>query len=230
MTAQIYKHDNQPAVDLELNLQGSPILARPRSELAGGLIQKQRNGPGQVPSSPPVLPDRGPRQAASEATTAALPQVVLQLPDLAVDAELVSGRVFDFSNIFSWIGIGLGAVVAVALIWSSPKAEKPPIDEAPTWQAPGTIGPRAPDPSRAATEAQQENQPGLSPPADEPMFDDGAKDGRQSAREAVAGERVQEPPVRTARGGESNWDGAAGHPRPGEAAPVGRIKNVTVPQ
>jgi len=179
--------------------------------------------------------------------------VVLQLPDLSVlDDETpgiwqwVAGRMF-------WVGITLGALFALWLIWSPKKAPPSTLDEAPSWSgnaAEVTSGNHANDspamslapafpasaPSimPASTSRPEEN---LEPPApaesgppaavDEPTFAPAPGDDISRAgpaREPLHVARREPPPA-----GEVKAQTGEAKAQPGEAVPTGRITNTLVP-
>ncbi len=140
-----------------------------------------------------------------------LPDVVLRLPDLFATPQALSWWSWLANQVF-WIGIVLGALLALALIWADRKPAPREMDEAPAW-----------------TSNHSAEHVDVSPPAD--FGDDGAPLAPDDAEPAPA---PASPDVRTARGGEAFWDGNSdGSPNragPGEAAPVGKIINTVVPE
>ena len=187
--------------------------------------------------------------ATSEAETAddsAVP-VVLQLPDLSVLADespgvwhWVAGRLF-------WVGITLGALFALWLIWTPKKTPPPALDEAPSWSghaaaATGgnqtndspamSVAPAFPGSAASITPASAApSEENLAPPApaesappaatdDEPTFAPAPGDDISRStppREPLHVARREPPPPGDVKG------------QPGEAVPTGRITNTLVP-
>ena len=242
MAPQIFRHDNQPTSDLDLNVPGSSILRSGREAVgspAGTSDLSKRQTMGVRAADSPVISRAGTRREFAPLSTAAatneLPPVILQLPDLSADSDSGSGRMFDLSSLLSWVGIGLGAAVAVALIWSGPNVARPDVehDEAPAWSTtePGSnaTGSQVTTPATKAGEATRPAGETESPAPD----GGGARGGRSRPRRhsmQATTATPSEAPVLTARGTDTTWDGSVSLARPGEAAPVGRIMNVTVPQ
>lgn len=173
--------------------------------------------------------------------------VVLQLPDLSVLADespgiwhWVAGRLF-------WVGITLGALFALWLIWTPKKAPPTTLEEAPSWSgnaAESTTGNQINDspamsvapafPASAANIAPASTLPpdeNLAPPAPaesappaatdaEPTFEPAPGDDISRSgptREPLHVARREPPPAGEVKG------------QPGEAVPTGRITNTLVP-
>lgn len=175
-------HDDDPTDDSDANPLGPSVLSYVR---AASLAERP-------------LPDEAQRAAPSAAD--ALPEVVLQLPDLSTLEESSGAWWAGLSNRLFWVGIILGGLLALALIWNPKKPPPVELDAAPAWTSQA-----AKPPADAAPRAG--NVPPVSTQALQPS---------------------PWPPVRTARAGDTAWDGRAPHVKPGEAAPTGRIINTLV--
>jgi hypothetical protein len=244
MDAKIFRHDNRPASDLDSSHAGPSI---PRTAASGpGTtasaatvtdLARHRAAPSRA-TPPPISQSASFRlgQPPAAAAPGEMPPVILRLPDVSADIDVASGRMFDLSNLLSWVGISLGAVVAVVLIWSGPNVARQDFDRdtAPAGSVPA--------PDAKSHKAHLEAQPGGTPtnpdestetPGEsesEPAHSRGGRlPSRRRALQATAAADPQSP-VLTARGADTTWDGSVSMARPGEAAPVGRIMNVTVPQ
>jgi hypothetical protein len=243
--AQIFRHDNRPADDLGLKLQGPPILSSSRASSA--------RGPSRVALAPV--------STSTIAPTVGRPPVVLELPDLAISAEVSSTGRMELVDLLSWIGIGAGALLAVVLIWTAPKDVQRPMDEAPAWDH--SVEHRAEETSHPAVldvptnevpptddsstdtappvedgshpEVEEENAPAdrehsLGSPFKERPEQAAAPAGNETQLQAQAAPTtVPQYPANAARPTEAVWDGNASSANPGEAVPVGRITNVAVP-
>jgi hypothetical protein len=134
------------------------------------------------------------------------PEVVLELPDLSGGEHAVRSAVI---NRVYWAMIVLGALVALLLIWTPTKPARPSLNDAPAWSnTNSTLQP-------VATERDGQS-PASSPASSAAPSYDGF------------GQQPQPSGLRTARGGDTRWDGTAPSIRPGEAAPTGRIINTLV--
>jgi hypothetical protein len=209
MVPQLFRQDDEPKGELGLALRGPAILTSRRS--AAGYRRPQPTPTAESPIE---------AEAVDEPTSAAVP-VILSLPDLREAAIVESSRGIDLPNILSWTAIVLGALIAVTLIWTAPKAAPPDADVAPAWDAP--VERRSNDSDSPATPWQSPQAPAESdqaPPASS------EKPGTSTTR--PLGLAADELP-RTARApqlpGQPTESDALG-----EIAPVGRITNVAVPQ
>jgi hypothetical protein len=132
-------------------------------------------------------PNDEPQQGTTPATIgrreSGLPCVVLRLPDLSQTDGASDGWWPRLSNRLFWVGIGLGALVALLLIWTPKKEQSPALDEAPTWSGPSAA------PAVPPTQAQS--------------------DAPAAANVAPANPYSATPSVRTARSGSAVWDGRA---------------------
>ena len=148
----------------------------------------------------------------------ASPEIILQLPDLSAMDELPTGWWAGQSNRLFWIGIVLVALVALVLIWNPKKPPPVELDAAPAWG----------ESTSAAQTSAAPPHVGVNPaPAHDPQ---------------PAGWPAE---VRTARHGDTAWDGKSPDSQPGhvhggetrtrdaqpsEALPTGRIINTLVPE
>ncbi len=79
----------------------------------------------------------------------ALPETLLQLPDLVAARQFAADRWSTLGNRVFWIGIVLGSLAAILLLWN-PRGRMPrQMEEAPTWDGAGSIPPSAPAASMA---------------------------------------------------------------------------------
>jgi hypothetical protein len=162
-----------------------------------------------------------------------LPAVVLQLPDLKSASLLRRGGRIPFASHAYWVALVLGALLALWLALSGRKPVERPTEEAPTWtgqQTPtadrpistwgdNTGAPSAPaskwrasdtDTGATASESPASSAPALPAIETAPPMADGAVAPSQ-----------QSEAIRTARGGETRWDGSSNRIQPSEAAPLG---------
>ncbi len=130
-----------------------------------------------------------------------LPEVVLRLPDLTIFQPVAPDRQTRLASWMYWVGIALGALFALWLIWT-PKPTAPPRDEAPAWTSLPPV---------------ENTVPAQNAPAS-----DGAGIGiPQSPVPGLGGAAGASDEVRTARGGPSRWYGNPVGVKPSEAAPLG---------
>jgi hypothetical protein len=173
--------DDEPAEDSDATSGEPSVLSYAR---AASLFERPASG-------------EAPR--AERLPESALAEVVLQLPDLSTLDEPLGAWWVGLSNRLFWVGIILGGLLALALIWNPKKPPPDQLDAAPAWSGQAASPPA---PSAAHVGAL----PIASTPAPSPW-----------------------PLERTARGGSDTvWDGRAPHVQPGEAAPTGRIINTLV--
>lgn len=236
MTAySVYRQDDEPEPP---SAARRPALSAPTYRRSGGAAAAL--------AARATVSDR-------EASDDSAVPVVLQLPDLSVlDDESpgiwhwVAGRLF-------WVGITLGALFALWLIWSPKKAPPTTLDEAPSWSGNAaevtsgnqtndspamSVAPAfpasAPSIMPASTSPPEEN---LAPPApadseppaaaDEPTFAPAPGDDISRAgppREPLHVARREPPPA-----GEVQAQSGEARAQPGEAVPTGRITNTLVP-
>jgi hypothetical protein len=130
-----------------------------------------------------------------------LPEVVLRLPDLTIFQAVAPDRQARLASWMYWVGIALGALFALWLIWT-PKPAAPPRDEAPAWTPLPPVENTAPAPDAPSAAGAGFGLPQSPVP------------GPGSAAGASA-------EVRTARGGDSRWYGNPVGVKPSEAAPLG---------
>jgi hypothetical protein len=162
-----------------------------------------------------------------------LPAVVLQLPDLKATSYLRRGGRIPFASHAYWAALVLGALLALWLALSGRKPAERPTEEAPTWTGQATppadraistwgdnTGERSAPPlkwraSDTDTGANTQESPETSAPA-LPAIDTAPP----IADGAVAPSQQSEA-IRTARGGETRWDGTSNRIQPSQAAPLG---------
>lgn len=173
-----------------------------------------------------------------------LPAVVLQLPDLKSASYLRRGGRIPLASHAYWVALVLGALFALWLALSGRKPAERPTEEAPTWtgqatptadRAISTWGDNAGTPSAPApkwrasdtdtgatahesTTASPYDAPTQSVPARSPAA---SSESAPGAVEASAPVLPGAQPIRTARGGETRWDGTSSRIQPSEAAPLG---------
>jgi hypothetical protein len=216
----IFTHDNEPA---------ETVLASAREP---AVLSYRRRG------SAAVEPERARIRQESLPDRLTLP-VALRLPDVE-QTPIVASLVpwWQMLPVF-WIFITLGALLAVMLI-SGGKKPAPVNDEAPAWSGSAVPSPDASLPLSRAPRA--DHQPAAVPesgsmPSPPPAETAPAVRGIDLHRPAppepngasLDGSAAQTPAgdLRTARGGNTFWDGSANGARPSEAAPLGIS---TVPQ
>lgn len=209
-----------------------------------------------VPAPPPGAKRRPiPLEPARTATDvggledAALPEVVLQLPDLKTSVGWTRGVRLPVATALYWVALILGGLLALWLITSGRKSASQSTSEAPAWnqqsptQPPNTSGTwgqspinNAPPMPRWQASGSSVNSNSSQPPVQAPQ---GGAEPVQTpmspgeSPDAVAPQgpafapfdAAQSTPVsgdiRTARGGETRWDGTSRAVQPGEAAPLG---------
>ena len=218
MVPKIFPHDDEPGDALGLGLSGPPVLTSRRRTSAA--LKPQ---PTVVAAAhQPVRPESAKIAARS------LPPVVLTLPDETVVPVAHTARGADLPNILSWAAIILGALIAASLIWTAPKSATPPPDVAPAWESPvdhraGTNSAPAWQPQIGAESSNQ------APPPPDDTTEPAGSDQAGTAPSTV-GEVAAQGGVRTARAPETPSVETVQPSGPGDAAPVGRITNVAVPQ
>ncbi len=135
-------------------------------------------GPAPEASSPAVVNVRRP-QAAARADVAptiaasdagllddtALPPVVMRLPDLAADPAPTRSRSWSILSIAHWVGIVLGAIVALRLIFGGGPPALPSADDAPAWKAPTATQTDTDAPAWNAPQAAESAAPAWDAPA-----------------------------------------------------------------
>jgi hypothetical protein len=178
-----------------------------------------------------------------------LPQVVLQLPDLKASSGWSERFRLPITSALYWVALAVGALLALWLLSGGSKPFKRSADDAPAWKQPAAEpsgGHRAPwrgnsasappemprwqnspqetksspmdiAPSAApSAESQPPATPGAAPDATPypgaPYLP--STDQSSSSSQALGD-------VRTARGGQTQWDGTAAPIPPGSAAPLG---------
>jgi hypothetical protein len=177
-----------------------------------------------------------------------LPAVVLQLPDLKSSSYLRRGGRVPLATHAYWVALVLGALLAFWLVFSGRKSIEPPADEAPAWT--GQAAPAAdrvisswgdntgeqsaPAPKWRASDTEptpgyQNELPTYTPsPPGETAH--GAADpaapalpyvGTPPIADGALAPQQQSEAIRTARGGETYWDGSSNRIQPSEAAPLG---------
>ncbi len=206
-TYSVYKHEEEPVGEPDAPA-ARPTVLRYRGWAganADTALDPQTSGP--LPQSDVV------------------PPVVLQLPDLMLVDDDAGGWWTSISQRLFWVGIVLGAVVALILIWKPRDKAAPPLEPAPGW----TSTPAAsPEPTSYRLTPAEPAAIAPSPPFSSSAHEHAAHDHAASA-------------ARTARSNAPVWDGAAPQPaagqsvspwgespppvRPGEAAPTGKIIN-----
>lgn len=229
MTAfTILTHGNDPPADASVGIPAPPA--------------------GPIRRSIPVEPAPGVSEDAGF-EEASLPHVVLQLPDLKTSGHWSRSLKFPLATPLYWIVLALGAVLALWLITSGKKPPKQSMSDAPAWSqqnpvhAPSTArtwGGTAPmprwqandqettwnpsqSPSRATQPGPELGQPSVSP-SDSPDAT-APRDPPYVPTDAVqSGEASGD--IRTARGGDTRWDGSSNPVQPGEAAPLGITPSV----
>jgi len=83
--------------------------------------------------TPPAIPRPSELAASGEA---AVPISVMRLPDLAELPKPLPKLTLSVWSILQWIGIGLGALLALWLIFGGHRAPVRPVEKAPAWTAP----------------------------------------------------------------------------------------------
>jgi hypothetical protein len=187
-----------------------------------------------------------------------MPRVLMELPDLAAMSQWSEQRWSNWGNRIFWVGIVLGSVVALYLIWQPRRAPAPQREAAPTWHgqsapagvsAPATALPslssdahqhehsvqREPHDQAAAPSwpAEGEANPTLPTDASESPVEVPAAAPADSSPapsfDEWSGQRQDAGAVYTARSGEGRLDGGAPRSSAGEAIPTGKIKSVVTP-
>jgi hypothetical protein len=180
-----------------------------------------------------------------------LPAVVLQLPDLKTRSYLRRDWGISLASQAYWVALVSGALLALWLVLSARKPAEQPADEAPAWtgQAPAdraisTWGANTGDPSAAppkwratdaaatsdAMPAHSHDSPAMPAESTQEAVDMAAPvlpspDATPQTGDAAGVPFQSSEAIRTARGGETRWDGNTDPIQPSEAAPLG----ITVP-
>ncbi len=155
-----------------------------------------------------------------------LPEVVLRLPDLTMYQPASPDRQSRLASWLYWVGIALGALFALWLIWT-PKQTAPPRDDAPAWTPLPPVENSAPSknaPSAAGGGNRANDAPATPGHSDDPgagSGPDAASGVPQSPAPGWGGAAGPSAEVRTARGGETRWYGNPVGVKPSEAAPLG---------
>ncbi|MEX2111553.1 MAG: hypothetical protein WD845_00105 [Pirellulales bacterium] len=231
-TFSIVSHEDAPddLVDPEMvesaqvDVGAGASLRRPRRET-------MRNGP--------------------DADLDSLPLTLLELPDLVAVSQWTDQRWSNLGNRVFWVGIVVGSVLALYLIWQPKRAAAPQREAPPTWSGQAATSPttlpagahehgephthatapawpahETPAASAATIEAESETfspQP-PSEPETPPPGQEAAPSFNEWSRQPPAPQAVY-----TARGGDTRMDGGAAQSVPGEAMPTGKIKSVVTP-
>jgi hypothetical protein len=207
----IFTHDNDPTEDPILDPPAPAVLSYQRPSTDAPQIE--------IAESQPSLPS-----GALEEDP--LPEVVLRLPDLTMFQPVAPDRQPRLASWLYWVGIALGALFALWLIWT-PKESAPPRDEAPAWSPLPPVDHSAPAqnvPSPGGGADRANEVPATSGRSDGPSL--GSEPGAalgvpQSPASGLSGTGGPSAEVRTARGGESRWFGNPLGVKPSEAAPLG---------
>jgi hypothetical protein len=221
----------------------------------------------EIVDDEPVTPDRIDRALDGlsrdvallhDADAGSMPRVLLELPDLTAMSQWSEQRWSNWGNRIFWVGIVLGSVVALYLIWQPRRVPAPQREAAPTWH--GTSAPAPPAtalPSLSSgthehgehekhehasapgwpseTEAVPKQPANPLPPAGatEFPFDEPATTPAEPAAAPTTDEWSHQQhdagAVYTARSAETRLDGGAPRGLAGEAIPTGKIKSVVTP-
>jgi len=180
-----------------------------------------------------------------------LPAVVLQLPDLKSTSYLRRGWRIPLATHAYWAALVLGALFALWLVFSGPKPVELPAEEAPAWTGQAAPAVERPAPSwgnnsgesspkasqwrasdSAASATVRESAPTYSQPPEtthgpaEPTAPALPEIRTASPADGAVVPRQQVEAIRTARGGETRWDGTSNRIQPSEAAPLGITTSV----
>ena len=223
-----------------------PILtreteSRDKSDVHEPAVLAYRRGPLLEPASEPY---RAPKSIAEVGglDEIPLPAVVLQLPDLKSTSYLRRGGRIPLASHAYWAALVFGRLFALWLVLSGRKPVERPTEEAPTW-----TGQASPPADRAISSwVRTANSAAAKAVA---TIEAGATTSEQRRRRQPdeLHEMLRKPPrrlcrrsrrrrrwpmarlrrsnsrnaIRTARGGETHWDGTSNRIQPSEAAPLG---------
>jgi hypothetical protein len=184
-----------------------------------------------------------------------MPRVLMELPDLTAMSQWSEQRWSNWGNRIFWVGIVLGSVVALYLIWQPRRVPAPQPEAAPTWhgqRAPAAIPaldtalPSLSDDAHAherQPETGEQHEQAASPswPVEAESTPASPTDASELPAEAPAepataptfDEWSRQPQdagaVYTARVGDTRLDGGLPRSSAGEAVPTGKIKSVVTP-
>lgn len=167
--------------------------------------------------------------------TTAPVHTVLRLPDLAAAVKRMPRPQFNIVQIAQWVGIALGALLALWLIFGGRGPSSATESDAPPW-APPAAAPRATPPTTGAGTAPQWQLPTPAPETEPAAHDQqtvpsgssqpsAAPDWNDPNWNNTAGGGAQRPPVRTAQRPAPTTNTGA----PAPQSPQAERLNVTVP-
>ena len=228
-------------------MSGYSILVRDGRATERVDLQPESAGPRpSLPHSPaPILRSRStPGATTVAAPEVAAPKVWMRLPDVSQCAATTMTSRFPLASQFYWAAIVLGALLAVALIWTGKKPPAREFDEAPAWSPATTGSVGGEGPSQGVAPATAENSDGatadvaarvsqapaakalpggqLNPERSQPEGTDGQSlEGGQEPINSIPPADEGGPNVRTARGSAALSEAGSGQARPSEAIPLG---------
>ncbi len=122
--------------------------------------------------------------------TDALPLTLLELPDLVAVGQWSDQRWTNLGNRVFWVGIILGSLVALWLIWQPVRQNLPAHEEAPTWDGHAAAQPQQALMSAAPTATAEQAAPAwpaeAMAPADHREHDHGHEHGHEAHNEPAA--------------------------------------------
>lgn len=111
--------------------------------------------------------------ALDDVDDSSMPRVLLELPDLTAMSQWSEQRWSNWGNRIFWVGIVLGSVVALYLIWQPRRVPAPQREAAPTWHgqsAPSAVSaPATALPSLSSDTHDHAHELGGQHPSHEPM-------------------------------------------------------------
>lgn len=160
------------------------------------------------------------------------PPTALRLPDLGAIVKQMRKRHVSLGAAAQWAGIGLGALLALWLIFGNGRPAAVEVNEAPPWSPPGGSPVQTARPAwQAPVDAEPPSSPAAagSPDNQSPYHNDPVPpqlpDWDESASRAIPPPGAESPAARTAQRESVPAEPILDSRQPGEAPPLG----ITVP-
>lgn len=149
-----------------------------------------------------------------------LPRTMLRLPDLTRAVRGLRGLKFNYLEVAQWVGLALGALVALWLIFGNRRAAAPVPEPPPVWTAPATTPGKLPTVKDAPASAEA---PQWAPPA--APYEPEPSPPEMPAEWAGSAGRAGAAPAYTAQRPEPPGNSAPAWQTPSDPQPLG----ITVP-